>query len=53
MLPDPDDDLVIEAAINGRADAVVTFNRRHFDPAAGCFGVGVWAPGLALGMMER
>ena len=53
LLPDPGDDLVIEAAINGRADAVVTFNGRHFEPAAGRFGVRVWAPGLVLEMLER
>jgi predicted nucleic acid-binding protein len=27
MLPDPGDDLVLETAVNGRADVVVTFNR--------------------------
>jgi predicted nucleic acid-binding protein len=30
MLPDPDDDLVLETAVNGHADAVIAFNRRHF-----------------------
>ena len=28
-LPDPDDDMVLETAVNGSADAIVTFNRRH------------------------
>jgi hypothetical protein len=29
-LRDPDDDMVLEAAVNGRADAIVTFNHRDF-----------------------
>ena len=31
-LPDADDDMVLEAAINGPADRLVTFNQRHFAP---------------------
>ena len=30
FLRNPDDDMVLEAAVNGRADAVVTFNLRDF-----------------------
>ena len=30
QLPDPDDEMVLEAAINGRADALVTCNTAHF-----------------------
>jgi putative PIN family toxin of toxin-antitoxin system len=30
QLPDPDDDLILELAVSGRADAIVTFNRRDF-----------------------
>jgi predicted nucleic acid-binding protein len=32
-LRDPDDDMVLEAAVNGQAHAIVTFNRRDFIPA--------------------
>src|SRR5690349_13293444 len=39
MLPDAGDDLVLETAVNGRADVVVTFNRRDFEPIAARFGV--------------
>lgn len=47
QLPDPDDELVLEAALNGRADAIATFNRRDFAPAVG-FGVEVLLPAEAL-----
>lgn len=30
LLPDPRDDMVLEAAVNGQCDAVVTFNHRDF-----------------------
>lgn len=33
-LRDPGDEHILEAALNGRADAIVTFNRRDFAPAA-------------------
>lgn len=33
-LRDPDDDMVLETAVNGRADAVITFNRRDFGETA-------------------
>lgn len=42
---DPNDDFVLEAAINGRADALVSFNIRHLGPAAARFGVAVVRPG--------
>lgn len=46
MLADEADELVLEAAINGRAD-IVTFNKRHFTPAAR-FGIHVFTPGEIL-----
>jgi predicted nucleic acid-binding protein len=39
QLPDPDDEMVLEAAINGCADAVVTYNATHFRVAAARFGL--------------
>jgi predicted nucleic acid-binding protein len=52
-LPDADDDMVLEAAVNGRADGIVTFNRRDFRLAATQFGIAVLSPGDALMRMEK
>lgn len=45
---DPNDDMVLETAVNGRADAIVTFNKRDFLPAARHFGVQILLPREAL-----
>jgi predicted nucleic acid-binding protein len=45
QLRDADDELVLEAAINGLADALVTHNVRDFLPAANNFGIQVITPG--------
>lgn len=52
LLPDGDDDMVMETAVNGRADAIVTFNRKDFEPASGRFGVEVIGPADALKRMN-
>lgn len=44
QLPDPNDEMVLEAAINGRADALVTYNTAHFRAAARRFGVRLARP---------
>lgn len=49
---DPDDDMVLEVAANGHADAIVTFNLRDFSAVAGQFGVEVLSPGAALRRLE-
>jgi putative PIN family toxin of toxin-antitoxin system len=41
---DPDDDMVLETAINGQADTIVTFNVRHLVAAASYFGIAVERP---------
>lgn len=48
QLRDPGDELVLEAAVNGRAEAIATFNRRDFLPAAGRFGVEILLPAEAI-----
>ena len=45
---DPADEMVLEAAINAKADAIVTFNRRDFGKAPDKFGIGCWLPGETL-----
>ncbi|WP_263355887.1 putative toxin-antitoxin system toxin component, PIN family [Acidicapsa ligni] len=45
---DPGDEMVLEAAINGRANALVTHNIRHFAPAALRFQLSVLTPQQAL-----
>jgi predicted nucleic acid-binding protein len=39
QLRDPGDELVLEAAVNGQAEAIVTFNKRDFGAAPARFGV--------------
>jgi len=53
VLRDPADEHVLEAAINGQADAIVTFNVRHFAPAAGRFRLQVLRPGEVLRRLEK
>jgi putative PIN family toxin of toxin-antitoxin system len=48
QLPDPDDEMILELAVNARADAIVTVNTQDFLPAAGAFGVEVLRPGEFL-----
>ncbi len=43
-LRDADDDMVLEAAVNGRADAIVTFNLRDFAAAPAGFGIPALLP---------
>jgi predicted nucleic acid-binding protein len=53
LLADADDDMVLETAANGRADAIVTFNRRHFAPATRQFGIDVLSPSDAMHRLEK
>lgn len=48
QLRDPADEHVLEAAVNGGADAIVTFNVHHFQTAAARFGIAALRPGDAL-----
>ena len=51
--PDPTDELVLEAAVNGRADALVTYNLRHFAQAAARFGLRLARPVEVLEEMRQ
>jgi putative PIN family toxin of toxin-antitoxin system len=44
QLKDPADEMVLETAVNGRADRLVTFNLRHLRPAARVFGIPAVTP---------
>ena len=48
QLADPKDEMVLETAVNGRADAIVTFNQKDFTPAAPKFGLEILTPQHAL-----
>ena len=53
QLADPGDEMVLEAAVNGRAEALVTHNIADFAAAAPRFGLTVLRPGEMLERMER
>ena len=48
LLSDPTDDMVLETAVNGRADLLVTFNQEDFAAAAKGFAVKIVRPSEAL-----
>jgi len=48
QLRDPGDELVLEAAVNGQANAIVTFNQKDFGDIPKKFSVEVFAPVDAL-----
>jgi predicted nucleic acid-binding protein len=48
QLRDADDEMVLEAAINGRADIIVSFNVRDYGRATARFGIEVIRPAEAL-----
>ena len=48
QLRDPGDEMVLEAALNGQADALVTHNVRHFAPAVRRFGLRTLTPAQLL-----
>ncbi|HKS96429.1 MAG TPA: putative toxin-antitoxin system toxin component, PIN family [Terriglobia bacterium] len=50
---DPSDEMVLEAAINGRADALVTYNVRHFSLSGDRFGIPILRPADALAKVRR
>jgi predicted nucleic acid-binding protein len=48
LSPDPSDDMVLDVAINGRAEALVTSNKKHFAGAGKRFGIPVLSPAELL-----
>jgi len=53
QLRDPGDELVLEAAVNGRAYAIVTFNEKDLRQARHSFGIQVIRPGDALKLVTQ
>jgi predicted nucleic acid-binding protein len=51
-LTDPGDEMVLEAAVNGQADLIVTFNVAHLRHAARRFGIRVIRPPEALSIVR-
>jgi putative PIN family toxin of toxin-antitoxin system len=52
QLRDPCDEMVLETAINGEADALVTFNSKDFGDVPGHFGVDLLPPREAIMRMR-
>jgi putative PIN family toxin of toxin-antitoxin system len=52
QLSDPNDEMVLETAVNGGADCIVTFNTKDFEPAAAKFGIKLFTPAEILRIME-
>ena len=48
QLNDPNDEMVFEAAVNGRASSLITHNVRDFTKGASLFGLRVLRPGELL-----
>lgn len=48
LLSDPYDDMVLETAVNGRAEAIVTFNLKDFGAVAATFSIELLEPRDAI-----
>lgn len=53
LSPDPNDDMVLDVAINGNADAIVTNNTKHFRNAAERFHLDVLTPAELLSKFRK
>jgi len=53
LSPDANDDMVLDVAINGNADAIVTNNTRHFREAAERFDIDLLAPAELLSKFRK
>lgn len=53
QLRDPNDEMVLDVAVNGRADALVTFNVKDYGAAPGLFGVDLLVPHATIERIRR
>jgi predicted nucleic acid-binding protein len=53
QLVDPADEIVLETAVNGSAEALVTHNLKHFLPLERLFGIPVLTPGQLLWRLDH
>jgi len=53
LSPDPDDDMVLDVAINAMADGIVTNNVRHFAAVGKSFGIPVFTPAELLQQIAK
>jgi putative PIN family toxin of toxin-antitoxin system len=53
QLHDPNDEMVLETAVNGHAGILVTFNLRDFGTAAAQFGIHVLLPREAIARIKQ
>lgn len=53
LSPDANDDMVLDVAINGNADVIVTGNTKHFRAAAGRFYLDVLTPAELLNRLRE
>lgn len=53
QLRDPNDEMVLEVAVNGEADALVTFNVRDYGNVPSRFGVDLLLPRAAIGRIRQ
>lgn len=53
VLKDPNDEMVLETAVNGQADLVVTMDLRHLEMGLKRFGIRAMRPGPALKLLRQ
>ena len=53
LSPDPNDDMILDLAINGQAEALVTSNTKDFVRAGKRFGIPVLSPAELLEKMRK
>jgi len=53
QLRDPGDEMVLEAAVNGQADLLITFNVRDFGTVPSRFGIEVMIPSDAIERIRK